>query len=686
MAFGRLIISLRTRSRLYALFALCLGCTALSAVYFIRYLARPNTGLVAGGLETVIRGGKVVFSPRTPFSIAEAAGLQPEHDELESVNGSPINGSLDVVRAVAAVTSFEPFIVMVRRDGRESLAIPITPVFVLSRIDWFFSLICSIALAYAAFTTTIAMSGESFSVPLVLFALSLLVFVCVKPFSYETVAANALSQLGRISAWLLLAFGLSFPSPRAGRTVRTAVVCSLFLAFLGFAAARVFLIREWMSTGAEYWLERYRLMGRVSHGLDAIAYAAFILVMAHRYSRSKDPVVRKQVPWMLAGALIALPPVFFFDQLPILLGDASSYRIGLGPFSEMFLLALPVFTIIGLTQNRVLRLKRFLSRYAVYAGILLVMFAFFSLAYLPLRDLLSSGFRLSRPMGDFFAAGVVFLFILPFGLWIASVSDRAISQARHKDSPAHLLELEARRTELELALEQVSRGYDRAVRGEKLAELRLILKGIAARLQTPFERILSVLSAMEPRDELRGELTGAVEAGVRVSGILRGIKSHSVRTFSIPSASNIDLIVRSAAESIRRRTPSARFELSPGESALISCRPEEMADAVSFVLDNALEAQDGSGGPITVRTVSAGSNVSVEIEDAGAGIGDSDWRNLFKPFFTKKPGHLGLGLYFARLIAEANGGSLEIAPIGSGGIRARFVFPRQNGGFSGRQD
>jgi hypothetical protein len=437
MALGRLTVSLRTRSRLYALFALCLGCTALSAVYFIRYLARPNTGLVAGGLETVIREGKVVFSPRTPFSIAEAAGLEPERDELESVNGTPINGSLDVVRAASKITFFEPFIVMVRRDGQESLAIQITPVFILSRIDWFFLLVCSIALAYAAFTITIAMPGETFSVPLVLFALSLLVFVSVKPFMYETIMANALSQLGRISAWLLLVFGLSFPSASAARPVRKAAICGLFLVFIGFAAARVLLIREWMGSGAEYWLERYQLMGRVSHGLDAAAYAAFILVMAHRYSRSRDSVVRKQVPWMLAGALIALPPVFFFDQLPILLGDAASYRIGLGPFSEMFLLALPVFTIIGLTQNRVLHLKRFLSRYAVYAGILLVMFAFFSFAYLPLSDLLSSGFRLSRPMGDFFAASVVFLLILPFGLWIASATDRAIFQARYKDSPAH---------------------------------------------------------------------------------------------------------------------------------------------------------------------------------------------------------------------------------------------------------
>jgi signal transduction histidine kinase len=155
----------------------------------------------------------------------------------------------------------------------------------------------------------------------------------------------------------------------------------------------------------------------------------------------------------------------------------------------------------------------------------------------------------------------------------------------------------------------------------------------------------------------------------------------------------MDIIVRTAVESVRRKTPSARFSFSPDVPARISCHPEEMADAVSYVLENALESQDGYAEPIAIRTVSADSGIAVEIEDAGSGIADSDWRNVSNPFFTTKAGHLGLGLYFARLITERNGGSLEIAPRASGGTRVRFVFAgtgavegKRGGGGGDRQD
>lgn len=680
MAFRRLTVSLRTRSRLFILLALSVGCTAVSAVYFIRNLARPGTGLVEVYPETVIRGGKVVFSPRTPFSIAEAAGLEPERDELVSVNGIPVNSTLDVLTASSGIGSFDAFPVVVRRDGGETLSIPITPAFALSRIDWFLLLLCAVALAYAAFTLSIAMSGEPFCAPLVLASLSLLVFVCVRPFSCQSAAANALAQLGGLFPWLLLLSALSFPSPKLRRGARAAVGAAILLPVIAFAGARVSLISRWLTSGAEHLLERYDLLGRISSGLDAAAYAAFILVLAHTYVRTRDGVVRKQVPWMLAGALIALPPVFFFEELPPLLGNSPTLRIGLGPFMDMFLLAVPVFVLIGLTQNRLLNLKRFLSRYAVYAAMLLLMFAFFSFAYIPLRDFLRSGYRLSQPMGDFFAAGALFIMLMTLGFWLASAADKALFSARHRGSPLYVSELEARNTELSLELEKVNAGYERAVRGEKLAELRLILKGITARLQEPFERMLSALSSLESRGAFRGELSGSIEAGVRASEIFRGVRSHSARTISMPSIANIDVIVRSAVESVRRKHRSARFELSPGTSAGIFCCPEEMVDAVSFVLENAVEAQDGFGAPIPVRTISSVSNVTVEIEDAGAGISDSDWRNLFRPFFTTKPGHLGLGLYFARLITQRNGGSLVMAPGSSCGTRACFVFPGAPGG------
>jgi signal transduction histidine kinase len=72
------------------------------------------------------------------------------------------------------------------------------------------------------------------------------------------------------------------------------------------------------------------------------------------------------------------------------------------------------------------------------------------------------------------------------------------------------------------------------------------------------------------------------------------------------------------------------------------------------------------------------SNDAVEIfvEDEGAGI--SGTTNLFIPFFTTKPGGMGIGLTLARQIAEAHNGALTLSNRGEAlrGAIAKLRLPR----------
>jgi len=49
----------------------------------------------------------------------------------------------------------------------------------------------------------------------------------------------------------------------------------------------------------------------------------------------------------------------------------------------------------------------------------------------------------------------------------------------------------------------------------------------------------------------------------------------------------------------------------------------------------------------------------LHVIDTGAGIPPEAMENLFKPFFSTKPGGSGLGLPTARKVLEAHGGSLS---------------------------
>jgi len=56
------------KSRSLLLFIPAALLCVLASVYFIRYLVKPQIGLVVNFPEVVLRDGWVVFSPKTPFS------------------------------------------------------------------------------------------------------------------------------------------------------------------------------------------------------------------------------------------------------------------------------------------------------------------------------------------------------------------------------------------------------------------------------------------------------------------------------------------------------------------------------------------------------------------------------------------------------------------------------------------
>jgi signal transduction histidine kinase len=53
--------------------------------------------------------------------------------------------------------------------------------------------------------------------------------------------------------------------------------------------------------------------------------------------------------------------------------------------------------------------------------------------------------------------------------------------------------------------------------------------------------------------------------------------------------------------------------------------------------------------------------VCIRVWDDGPGIPDDSRRFVFEPFFTSKPGSLGLGLSIARRAAESLSGGLELS-------------------------
>lgn len=98
------------------------------------------------------------------------------------------------------------------------------------------------------------------------------------------------------------------------------------------------------------------------------------------------------------------------------------------------------------------------------------------------------------------------------------------------------------------------------------------------------------------------------------------------------------------------------------------------------LLSNAMKY--GESKPIEVRVTALPAAVRVEVADQGIGIADADQRRIFDRFeravSPRRYGGLGLGLWIARSIVEAHGGTLEVRSVEGQG--ATFVVELPRGG------
>lgn len=124
-----------------------------------------------------------------------------------------------------------------------------------------------------------------------------------------------------------------------------------------------------------------------------------------------------------------------------------------------------------------------------------------------------------------------------------------------------------------------------------------------------------------------------------------------------PQKEPVDLgaLVRRAAE-LETRLP---VQLVEGPQIMILADAAQIEQLLINILHNAVDAALETGGKVVAGWRTPRDCAEVFVRDEGPGIMNPG--NLFVPFFTTKPGGSGIGLPLSRQIAEAHGGSLNLA-------------------------
>jgi PAS domain S-box-containing protein len=183
--------------------------------------------------------------------------------------------------------------------------------------------------------------------------------------------------------------------------------------------------------------------------------------------------------------------------------------------------------------------------------------------------------------------------------------------------------------------------------------------------------------------EARAAAERAISEGHRAAKIIeriRAIARNTPVTFeAVDLVEMIEGILAVVQPELRHQNIAVGIDLPPGLLSVVGDRiqlQQVMLNLLSNAAD-AINASDSRDRRIVVKSwMEPSGEVSVTVEDSGAGIAPDVAEQIFDTFFTTKQTGIGMGLSICRSIIDAHGGRLRIETWAPQGARCRFTLPR----------
>ncbi|HEX9189748.1 MAG TPA: ATP-binding protein [Vicinamibacteria bacterium] len=213
---------------------------------------------------------------------------------------------------------------------------------------------------------------------------------------------------------------------------------------------------------------------------------------------------------------------------------------------------------------------------------------------------------------------------------------------------------------------------------EALARAGELTAGIAHEVRNGLGTILGYARMLErsPLPEAEAEAARAIraECDTLETVVRRFTDFVRLEKLRLGEADLARLLARVVARE-RRAHEEVRARLVGLDAPLVVQADEELLErAFENVVRNALEAAAAGGRTVEVAARGGAAAVEVTIDDDGPGLAP-DHPGGIRPFYTTRPGGLGLGLPLARKIVLLHGGSLDLARREPAGTRVLILLP-----------
>jgi signal transduction histidine kinase len=233
------------------------------------------------------------------------------------------------------------------------------------------------------------------------------------------------------------------------------------------------------------------------------------------------------------------------------------------------------------------------------------------------------------------------------------------------------------------------------VQSEKLAGMGLLARSVAHEIGNPLAIMASTLQYVYDTLLKVGDhsLTEAVETIMdsvgQIDELLRSLSEFTGSQRPHFESTDLCRVLSQMLGFIRREAEQHNIRIYRYfEDHLLVCQvdPGDIKQMFLNILKNAIEAMpDGGELRVTMGFVPYGpsgseNTIRIEISDTGPGIGETELRSIFRPFYTTKPGGTGLGLSFCRRVVEEHGGEITVNSQLGKGSTFIITLPVDQGG------
>jgi signal transduction histidine kinase len=138
----------------------------------------------------------------------------------------------------------------------------------------------------------------------------------------------------------------------------------------------------------------------------------------------------------------------------------------------------------------------------------------------------------------------------------------------------------------------------------------------------------------------------------------------------------IDHVLLLAGDRARLKSISVVKDFTDEDFRALLNKPK-IEIALTNIVINAIESMN-SGGKLVLSTSFIEGHYQLQVRDNGCGISKRNLKNIFKPYFTQKPGGLGLGLATTLDILQSSQVGINVESALGKGTCFSLTFPNDN--------